>query len=144
MLVPGLFGFARLGGFDYFMHVEEALETRFLERGTSCDFVLVSSPPTASIVYRTQVLRDTIERTCAEGNSKIHLIGHSTGGVDVRLFASPTTQPELPQWFDRVELPSQLVFTAPYVVTLLVLVFASQRLRPPASEGLIWRKGDVG
>ena len=42
------------------------------------------------------------------------------------------------------ELPSQLVFTAPYVVTLLVLVFAAQRLRPPKAEGLIWRKGDIG
>ena len=47
-------------------------------------------------------------------------------------------------YFATDELPSQLVFTAPYVVTLLVLVFAAQRLRPPAAEGLTWRKGDVG
>lgn len=46
-------------------------------------------------------------------------------------------------YFVTDELPSQLVFTAPYVVTLLVLVFASQRLRPPKADGHIWRKGDV-
>jgi hypothetical protein len=61
VLVPGLFGFAQLGGFDYFMHVEEALASRFLERGADCEFVLVSSPPTGSIVHRTQVLMDAIQ-----------------------------------------------------------------------------------
>ena len=102
VLVPGLFGFAKLGGFDYFMHVEEALANRFLERGDRCEFVLVSSPPTASIVYRTQVLMDTIEKSCREDAGAIHLVGHSTGGLDIRLLASPTTWPDLPDWFDRV------------------------------------------
>lgn len=46
-------------------------------------------------------------------------------------------------YFSTESLPSQLVFTAPYVVTLLVLVFASQRLRPPRAAGLRWRKGDI-
>ena len=36
---------------------------------------------------------------------------------------------------------NQLVFITPYLVTLLVLTFASQRLRPPAAEGRPWRKG---
>jgi triacylglycerol lipase len=102
VLVPGLFGFAKLGGFDYFMHVEEALASRFLERGERCEFVLVSSPPTGSIVYRTGVLMDSIEKSCADGVGSIHLVGHSTGGLDVRLLASPTAWPELPDWFERV------------------------------------------
>ena len=38
---------------------------------------------------------------------------------------------------------SQLVFVTPYLVTLLVLTFASQHLRPPAAEGRPWRKGDL-
>lgn len=123
VLVPGLFGFARLGGFDYFMHVEEALETRFLERGTTCDFVLVSSPPTASIVYRTQVLRDTIARTCGDARSRIHLIGHSTGGVDIRLLASPTTWPALPDWFERVQTLTSIA--APHYGTPLAYFFTT-------------------
>jgi simple sugar transport system permease protein len=38
---------------------------------------------------------------------------------------------------------NQIVFITPYVVTLLVLAFASQHLRPPATEGRPWRKGDL-
>ncbi|MGB5809801.1 MAG: hypothetical protein WBG86_04670 [Polyangiales bacterium] len=101
-LVPGLFGFAKLGGFDYFMHVEEALETRFAEAGFECDFALVSSPPTGSIVRRAEVLLDTVELAWSDSDGPIHLIGHSTGGLDVRLFASPTTRPLTPEWFGRV------------------------------------------
>jgi simple sugar transport system permease protein len=40
------------------------------------------------------------------------------------------------------EVPREFTYMAPYVVTLLVLVFASQRLRPPAFAGRLWRKGD--
>jgi triacylglycerol esterase/lipase EstA (alpha/beta hydrolase family) len=103
VLVPGLFGFAQLGGFDYFAHVEEALGQRYAEAGLECDFVLVSSPPTGSIVWRAQVLLETVERTCGDEDGPIHLIGHSTGGLDLRLLASPTTRPGLPAWFDRVQ-----------------------------------------
>ncbi len=39
---------------------------------------------------------------------------------------------------------NQIVFITPYLVTLLVLAFASQHLRPPAAEGRPWRKGDLG
>jgi simple sugar transport system permease protein len=38
---------------------------------------------------------------------------------------------------------NQIVFITPYLVTLLVLTFASQHLRPPAAEGKPWRKGDI-
>jgi triacylglycerol esterase/lipase EstA (alpha/beta hydrolase family) len=103
VLVPGLFGFARLGGFDYFTHVEEALASRFLDRGADCEFVLVSSPPTGSIVYRTQMLIDAIEDACTDDAGAIHLVGHSTGGLDARLLASPTAWPELPAWSNRLQ-----------------------------------------
>ena len=41
------------------------------------------------------------------------------------------------------EVDTRLVFITPYLVTLLVLAFASQHLRPPAAEGKPWRKGDI-
>ncbi|MDH3727144.1 MAG: hypothetical protein OER77_06410, partial [Myxococcales bacterium] len=103
VLIPGLFGFAKLGGFDYFMHIEEALGNRFAEAGLDCDFVLVSSPPTGSIVRRAQVLLETVEEACGQDDGPIHLIGHSTGGLDIRLLASPTARPQAPRWFDRVQ-----------------------------------------
>ncbi|KGN31031.1 ABC transporter permease [Knoellia sinensis KCTC 19936] len=39
-------------------------------------------------------------------------------------------------------IPQELSGTTPYVVTLLVLAFASQRLRMPAADGQIYRKGE--
>ncbi len=46
-------------------------------------------------------------------------------------------------WFATTdELPPELVGSAPYVVTLLVLALAAQRLRMPKADGLIYRKGE--
>jgi simple sugar transport system permease protein len=39
---------------------------------------------------------------------------------------------------------SKFTGMAPYVTTLLVLAFASQRLRMPAADGQIYRKGSAG
>ncbi len=45
-------------------------------------------------------------------------------------------------WFFNTEtLPRQLVTAAPYAITLLVLGLTSQRLRPPAADGMPYRKG---
>lgn len=123
VLVPGLFGFAKLGGFDYFMHVEEALASRFMEQGSDCEFVLVSSPPTGSIVYRTEVLMDAIQQSCANDAGAIHLVGHSTGGLDVRLLASPSAWPELPDWFDRVRTVTSIA--TPHYGTPLAYFFTT-------------------
>ena len=123
VLVPGLFGFAKLGGFDYFMHVEEALASRFMERGADCEFVLVSSPPTGSIVYRTEVLMDAIQQSCADDAGAIHLVGHSTGGLDVRLLASPSAWPDLPDWFDRVRTVTSIA--TPHYGTPLAYFFTT-------------------
>ncbi len=108
VLVPGLFGFAKLGGFDYFTHVEEPLASRCLERGADCEFVLVSSPPTGSIVHRSQVLMEAIQKACSDDAGAIHLVGHSTGGLDARLLMSPTTWPDRPDWFDRVKTATSI------------------------------------
>jgi simple sugar transport system permease protein len=44
-------------------------------------------------------------------------------------------------WWTVDELPGQFVTMTPYVVTLLVLALATQRLRMPASVGLPYRRG---
>jgi general nucleoside transport system permease protein len=46
-------------------------------------------------------------------------------------------------FFDTDTLPRQLVTAAPYVITLLVMGLASQRLRPPKADGMPYRKGGV-
>ena len=46
-------------------------------------------------------------------------------------------------WFFSSEtVPGELTGMTPYVTTLLVLAFASQRLRMPAADGQIYRKGE--
>ncbi|HRC40271.1 MAG TPA: ABC transporter permease [Tetrasphaera sp.] len=44
-------------------------------------------------------------------------------------------------YFATDSVPGELAGTLPYVTTLLVLAFASQRLRMPAADGQIYRKG---
>ena len=47
-------------------------------------------------------------------------------------------------YFVTDELPPELVGAAPYVVTLLVLALAAQRLRMPKADGQIYRRGEAG
>lgn len=48
-------------------------------------------------------------------------------------------------WFVLTdEVPRDFTSVTPYVATLLVLAFASQRLRMPKADGQIYRKGSVG
>lgn len=54
------------------------------------------------------------------------------GGLAVGMFAWYMSTDTAPTWFTN---------TLPYVLVLLVLVFASQRLRPPAADGQPYRKG---
>ena len=47
-------------------------------------------------------------------------------------------------WFFLVSrVSNEFTGMTPYVATLLVLAFASQRLRPPAADGQIYRKGEA-
>jgi len=44
-------------------------------------------------------------------------------------------------WSLTDEYPSQFIGFTPHITTLLVLAFASQRLRMPAADGLVYRRG---
>ena len=49
------------------------------------------------------------------------------------------------RWYLLTDIvPREFTTMAPYVTTLLVLAFASQRLRMPAADGQIYRKGSAG
>jgi general nucleoside transport system permease protein len=47
-------------------------------------------------------------------------------------------------YFSVDSVPNDFSQMTPYVITLLVLAFASQRLRMPAADGQIYRKGSAG
>lgn len=88
-LVPGFFGFANLGEFFYFQHLAELIPELFRRRQKRCELVRVRSHPTASIRERARQLLWTIGRTAVGESGPIHLVGHSTGGLDARLLVSP-------------------------------------------------------
>jgi hypothetical protein len=88
-LIPGLFGFTTLAGYDYFQHLEAAIRDRFKQAGVPVFIERVPSLPTSSIRARSVVLAECVRRS-ANGNV-IHLVGHSSGGLDARLLMSPST-----------------------------------------------------
>jgi hypothetical protein len=92
-LSPGMFGFGRLASYDYFTHVERALAARFHARGEEIVTHVAHVSPTASIRRRALKLTELVAETCGmddPAGGPVHFIGHSTGGLDARLVASPT------------------------------------------------------
>jgi hypothetical protein len=105
ILVPGLFGFTRIGGIDYFDQV-----AKLLSRATGiADIETLQTPPTGPLWRRVDVLHQAVRRKLREGTGRIHLVGHSTGGVDVRLLTSPRylwpggpSGEDRSAWFERL------------------------------------------
>ncbi len=87
-LVPGFFGFTSVGAVSYFERVEQALARAFRRRGVAARIVRCRTQPTASIPRRADVLRRQIVRSDGLAAKELHFVGHSTGGLDVRLLLS--------------------------------------------------------
>lgn len=125
--VPGMFGFARLGTFDYFTHLRVGLEERFRRAGIEVLFEDVPAPPTSSLRHRTRILATTVARTATGEQGPIHLVGHSTGGLDVRLLLSPNAHiglaPELLSFRSRVR--TAITINTPHYGTPLAGYFAT-------------------
>ena len=121
-----MFGFGRLATYDYFAHVERALTRRFADAGKPLAVHVVDVSPTASIRRRAVRLAELVAKT-ADGDGTIHLLGHSTGGLDARLVASPSakipTAPENLAWLPR--LRSVTTMSTPHYGTPLASFFAT-------------------
>jgi triacylglycerol lipase len=88
-LIPGFLGFASLGQLSYFGHVRRILATRLAASGLDGRIHVVHTPPTASLPKRAVRLAATIAATAGDDTNPLHLIGHSSGGLDARLFIAP-------------------------------------------------------
>lgn len=127
---PGFFGFGRLASYDYFEHLEKALEARFAEAGHEVETYVVEVPPTASVRRRAGRLAELVAHTADVEDPRggpIHLVGHSTGGLDARLLASPGVSLPIPAhklaWLPR--LASVTTLNAPHYGTPLAAFFAT-------------------
>jgi pimeloyl-ACP methyl ester carboxylesterase len=89
-LSPGLFGFNQIGAYAYFKHLERGLARRMADAGRETRIHLVEAAPTASIRRRAITLVSEMARSAQPGDA-VHLVGHSTGGLDARLVACKTT-----------------------------------------------------
>src|SRR5262249_26711547 len=90
-----MFGFGKVAGYEYFTHVEKGLARRFREASTKLVLHVAESPPTASIQRRARHVAEEIFRCTQEDEGPIHLIGHSSGGLDARLVASSNVRSRL-------------------------------------------------
>jgi hypothetical protein len=127
-LSPGLFGFARLAGFDYLQHLHAALAERFDGLGRRAVIRVVDVHPSSSIRRRAVRLARLVGETLEPGEGPIHLLGHSTGGLDLRLLVSPHASlgngdgPPL-GWVERVR--SVTTLNTPHRGTPLASFFAT-------------------
>lgn len=87
-LIPGFLGFKRVAQISYFGHVCPLLEEQFRRASIPAVVREIYPPPTASIRKRAARVFEVVRDTAGE-SGPIHLIGHSTGGLDARLFATP-------------------------------------------------------
>jgi len=88
-LVPGFFGFTSVGAVSYFEHVEQALGRALRQRGVKARIVRCNTQPTASIPRRADALRRQVLRSGGHSARALHFVGHSLGGLDVRMLLSP-------------------------------------------------------
>jgi hypothetical protein len=88
-LVPGFFGFANLGRITYFGHVRSLLAGRLRARGLDARIHVVRVHPTASLARRAATVAERIAATARGREAAVHLVGHSSGGLDARLLTAP-------------------------------------------------------
>jgi triacylglycerol lipase len=128
---PGMFGFARLASFEYFGHLDRALHTRFRDAGHTLETHVSDALPTESVRRRAARLAELVDRTSGD-DGPIHLLGHSTGGLDARLVASPSARLPIAdgadgalKWLPR--LRSVTTMNTPHYGTPLASFFATSK-----------------
>ena len=125
-LVPGFFGFGDIGGITYFHHVERTLGARLERAGLPVSIAAVATRPTASIRTRARLLAEAIDDS-ADPSDPIYLVGHSAGGLDARLLASPGVALETDRPVEKIAGRIRTVITlgTPHCGTPLASTFST-------------------
>jgi hypothetical protein len=139
-LVPGFFGFGRLGNFYYFADrvaatLRGAAERRF---GSPTPVMGLDTRPTACLADRQELLLRRLQMAdeVLEGPDRFHLVGHSTGGLDAELLRAERPL-RADRWSDidargvRGRLASIVTIAAPHYGTCLSRSHAVGFLRDP-------------
>ena len=132
VLIPGFFGFEALGDLRYFAGVAETLQASLRALGCDAEVSELPTLPTASIRHRAAAVLDRVGALCDRTEGPLHLVGHSTGGLDARLALAPTAS--LPseraqkEIFARVQ--SVVTVATPHLGTPLASFFAGAAGKP--------------
>jgi hypothetical protein len=128
-LIPGFFGFANLGRLRYFVHVHDFLVQRCAALDVPFAIHVVKTHPTASLALRAARLAETVAASARDRRAIVHLIGHSTGGLDARLFTTPgvalPTRADVERHAARVR--SVITIATPHFGTPLASALATRR-----------------
>src|SRR5439155_1106490 len=132
-------GFTNLGEIKYFAHVIDFLETRSRALGLRAEIHVVRTHPTASLPQRAVRVLETIGETMGREGA-VHVIGHSSGGLDARLLVAPGVSLPSDASVERVARRVATVITVatPPHGTPLASFFASP-LGPPPLRSLSLR-----
>lgn len=126
VLVPGFFGFGSLGELTYFVGVREALERAFERFSLDVHVVEVQTLPTASIRHRAARVQETLARIAEAEDGPIHIVGHSTGGLDARLAITPTSSlPSEKKFTQHDRLRTLVTLNTPHFGTPVASFFGS-------------------
>ena len=132
VMIPGLFGFDQLLETRYFGHLEQELKKQFQTAGIALSIHIIAPPPTASIRHRSRIIAKSLDKILSEEEPQektrpIYLLGHSTGGIDLRLLLSPAHELGLKNlelnFLPRVQ--ALLCMNTPHYGTPLATYFAS-------------------
>jgi len=88
-LVPGFLGFTALSKLSYYTDVADVLRDQLSEIGLDARVHATATVPAGSLRKRAARLAHEIAARHDPAATSVHLIGHSTGGLDVRLLLSP-------------------------------------------------------
>ena len=132
ILIPGFFGFESLGELRYFAGVADTLHKALTDRGVDAHVSEIPTLPTASIRHRAASVLDRVGTVLDRTTGPVHLVGHSTGGLDARLALAPTAS--LPSERSQRELfrrvRSVVTLSTPHLGTPLASFFAGAAGKP--------------
>ncbi len=158
VLIPGFFGFGRLGNFYYFADRVAAALRGALERelGRPTPVLALATRPVGSLAERQAYLLSRLKAVddTLGGVERFHLVGHSAGGLDAELLraAHPVGGGDWGSFDDqnlRSRVASIVTIASPLYGTCLaesraVTLFREHRGRPDAWFEAAKLVGDLG
>lgn len=89
LLVPGFLGFQQILSMEYFADVVGLVQSECEAAGVDAEVRALRTLPTSSLAARAARLAEIVSDVPED--TVVHLAGHSTGGLDSRLFVAPGT-----------------------------------------------------